>query len=119
MSKSGKKSPDAARKARATERAEAMPAHSHGPPNVNVKAIRRRLNLSQHAFALEFCFSISQIRDWEQGRFRPPACNRAYLIMIDRHSGFVRNALTKLRAETERGREEVLAVATDPETQKR
>jgi RimJ/RimL family protein N-acetyltransferase len=46
-------------------------------------AVRRKLDLSQEAFASEFSFSIAQIRDWEQGRSRPIGGVRAYLMMIE------------------------------------
>jgi putative transcriptional regulator len=81
---------------RAIARGEATPAHVHVPPDVVVKAIRRALGLSQDAFAAEFCFSLSQIRDWEQNRYRPLDGNRAYLMMIERHPDMVRNMLREM-----------------------
>jgi putative transcriptional regulator len=84
MSKAGKRLLRAAGEMRAIARGEARPVHVHVPPDVDVRAIRRRLELSQEAFASEFAFSIAQIRDWEQGRTRPLEANRAYLLLIDR-----------------------------------
>jgi len=38
--------------------------------------------LSQDEFAAAFCFTINQIRDWEQRRTRPLGGLRAYLMLI-------------------------------------
>ncbi len=45
----------------------------------NVRAIRSRLGMSQSRFAAAFGFSLSSIRDWEQGRHAPDANTLAYL----------------------------------------
>jgi putative transcriptional regulator len=111
MSKAGNRLLGAAREMRAIARGEAKPAHVHVPPDVDVKAVRRRLDLSQEGFASEFSFSIAQIRDWEQGRTRPLEANRAYLLLIDRHPDIVRNALAEMRADAAREREDDLALA--------
>lgn len=111
MSNAGKRLLGAAREMRAIARGEAKPAHVHVPPDVDVKSIRRTLGLSQDAFAAEFCFSISQIRDWEQNRYRPLDGNRAYLMMIERHPEMVRNMLRELLAEAHVDRSEERAVA--------
>ena len=36
------------------------------PAEIDVRGIRKRLELSQEDFAKEFGFTIHQIRDWEQ-----------------------------------------------------
>jgi putative transcriptional regulator len=41
------------------------------PEQVDVRAIRERVRLSQEGFALRFGFSAAAVRDWEQGRRRP------------------------------------------------
>lgn len=53
------------------------------PPEIDVRAIRERLNLSQEDFASIFGFSVHQMRLWEQARSRPSAAIRAYLMIID------------------------------------
>jgi putative transcriptional regulator len=98
MSKAGNRLLEAAQEMRAIARGEAKPAHIHIPADVDVKAIRRNVGLSQDAFASEFCFSINQIRDWEQNRTRPLGSNRAYLMLIERHPDEVRRMLEELRA---------------------
>ena len=111
MSKAGKRLLRAAGEMRAIARGEAEPARIHVPPDVDVKAVRRKLDLSQEAFASEFSFSIAQIRDWEQGRSRPLDSNRAYLLLIDRRPEIVRKILAEMRAEAARQRENELELA--------
>ena len=64
-------------------RGNAKPAKLYVPPEISVRDIRKKLNLSQDHFAAEFGFTINQIRDWEQGRTRPLGGLRAYLTLID------------------------------------
>jgi len=63
-------------------RGNAKPAKLFVPPEIDVRGIRKKLNLSQDDFAAEFGFTINQIRDWEQGRTRPLGGLRAYLMLI-------------------------------------
>lgn len=63
-------------------RGNAKPAKLYVPPEISVREIRKKLNLSQDDFAAEFGFTINQIRDWEQGRTRPLGGLRAYLMLI-------------------------------------
>lgn len=67
----------------AIARNEARPARMHVPAEIDVKAIRQKTELSQDAFASSFGFTISQVRQWEQGRYRPTGALRAYLLAID------------------------------------
>lgn len=68
----------------AVAKGEAKPAKLHVPPEIDVRAIRTKLSLSQDDFARAFGFTINQIKDWEQGRARPIGGVRAYLMIIDR-----------------------------------
>jgi putative transcriptional regulator len=111
MSKAGKRLLRSADEMLAIARGEAKPARVHVPPDVDVKAIRRKLVMSQEAFATEFSFTLTQIRDWEQGRSRPLDNARAYLLIIDRRPEVVRKVLVEMRAEAVREREEDLAFA--------
>lgn len=63
-------------------RGNAKPAKLYLPSQTDVRAIRRKLKLSQDGFAAEFGFTINQIRDWEQGRTKPHGSTRAYLMVI-------------------------------------
>ena len=65
----------------------------HAPEAVDVKAIRRRLGLSQAQFAAAFGLELDAIRNWEQGRRRPEGAARAYLKVIEREPEAVRRAL--------------------------
>jgi putative transcriptional regulator len=66
----------------------------HIPEAVDVRGIRRRQKLSQHAFATRYGFSIGRIRDWEQGRTQVDAPSRILLTVIDKEPEAVARALT-------------------------
>lgn len=65
----------------------------HIPPELDVRAIRKRLNLTQKEFAGRYGFNVARVRDWEQGRSHPDAALRAYLIVIARNHEAVDEAL--------------------------
>ena len=65
----------------------------HIPPEIDVRAIRGRLGLTQQQFAVRFGFNINTLRHWEQGRRVPEGPTRAYLIVIDREPEAVQKAL--------------------------
>jgi putative transcriptional regulator len=86
---------DGAREALAIAKGELDPSSYvlHVPAEIDVKALRRKLGLSQAAFARRYGFSPARIRDWEQGRSRPDGAVRAYLIVIEREPEAVDRAL--------------------------
>lgn len=90
----------AAKEAVAIARGEKKPARLHIPPEIDVRRIRQKLELTQEVFAAEFGFTTTQIRDWEQGRSRPLSAFRAYLMIIERDPTAVLNILR----ESKRGR---------------
>ncbi|MEA2936979.1 MAG: putative transcriptional regulator [Alphaproteobacteria bacterium] len=96
MTKLGKRLIAAAEEARAIIRGEADPAtyRIHVPHEVDVKALRRKLRLSQDAFARRFGFTPARVRDWEQGRSKPDGAVRAYLLVIEREPEAVARALS-------------------------
>jgi len=67
------------------------------PVNVSetpdITDMRRRLGLSQGAFAQLFGIPLATVKDWEQGRRVPDAPARAYLRVIARIPKAVREAL--------------------------
>jgi putative transcriptional regulator len=65
----------------------------HIPPEIDVRAIRGRLGLTQQQFAIRFGFNINTLRHWEQGRRVPEGPTRAYLMVIDREPKAVEKAL--------------------------
>jgi putative transcriptional regulator len=66
----------------------------HVPEQVDVKAIRRRLGLSQRRFAERFGFKLDAVQNWEQGRRRPEDAARAFLRVIEREPDAVQRALS-------------------------
>lgn len=65
--------------------------HVVNPPNV--KAIRRRLKMSQSEFARAFRIPMGTLRNWEQGVRQPDATAAAYLNVIARHPKTVLEAV--------------------------
>jgi putative transcriptional regulator len=65
----------------------------HIPAEIDVRAIRGRLGLTQQQFAVRFGFSVNTLRHWEQGRRVPEGPTRAYLLVIDREPQAVQKAL--------------------------
>ncbi len=63
------------------------------PSEIDVRAIRVRLGMTQQKFAVSFGFSVNTLRHWEQGRRVPEAPTRAYLLVIDREPKAVQKAL--------------------------
>jgi putative transcriptional regulator len=74
----------------------------HIPEEIDVRAIRAKLDMTQEEFASRFGFSINTLRHWEQGRRVPEGPTRAYLLVIDRNPKAVQTAL---RAEQPRAAE--------------
>ncbi|HYB55936.1 MAG TPA: helix-turn-helix domain-containing protein [Alphaproteobacteria bacterium] len=64
------------------------------PAEVDVKAIRRRLGMSQSQFARRFGFSIGTLQNWERGHRRPEGAARALLKVIDKRPDAVIEALS-------------------------
>src|SRR5579872_3327923 len=64
-------------------------------PTIDVRAVRRRLGLSQSEFATRFGFQPATLRNWEQGRTRPDGPARVLLAVIARHPEAVEDALQK------------------------
>jgi putative transcriptional regulator len=63
------------------------------PTDIDVKAIRTKLDMTQEQFAGRFGFSINTLRHWEQGRRVPEGPTRAYLLVIKRNPKAVQKAL--------------------------
>ena len=65
--------------------------------DIDVGALRRRLGLSQPAFARRYRLSAASLRKWEQGIRAPDAAARAYLTVIAREPGLVAVTLASPR----------------------
>lgn len=63
------------------------------PPQVNVKSIRNRLNLSQQEFAQRYGFPVATVKNWEQKRRQPEGAARILLKVIERNPAVVDDAL--------------------------
>ena len=66
---------------------------AHVPQEVDVKAIRNRLGMTQARFSSTFGFSLDAIKHWEGGRRTPEAPARTLLTVIDRNPAAVLTAL--------------------------
>jgi putative transcriptional regulator len=58
-----------------------------------VRALRKKLNLTQEEFAARFHLPIGTIRDWEQGAHRPDKAARVLLTVIANDPDAVARAL--------------------------
>ncbi|NRQ13479.1 NadS family protein [Ensifer sesbaniae] len=53
------------------------------PDQVDVKAIRENLKMSQREFAAAFGFPLATVQNWEQGRRKPEGSARMLLRIIE------------------------------------
>jgi putative transcriptional regulator len=79
-------------------RGEAQPFRLHVPAEIDVKAIRTKLGMTQRDFAWAFGFGVDQLKQWEQGRSRPLEALRAYLLLIQADPERMMQALQELKA---------------------
>lgn len=95
MSKLGKKLIGAAKEARAIARGEAKSSsyRIQLPSAVDVKAIRKKLGMSQAEFSARFGIPQGTLRDWEQGRRVPEGPSRILLKVIENDPAAVERAI--------------------------
>lgn len=75
-------------------RGEVQPSRFHpAPAVVDVRAIRKKLGMTQAGFSRRFGFGLATVRDWEQGRYQPDQAVRSYLLVIEREPEMVARAL--------------------------
>ena len=65
------------------------------PRRVDVKAIRKRLGMTQSRFANTFGFALHAVRNWEQGKRTPEGAARVLLLVISREPAAVVRALRR------------------------
>jgi putative transcriptional regulator len=70
---------------------EAQLARARRVPTV--RALRKRLNLTQEEFAARFHLPLGTVRDWEQGAHRPDKAAQVLLTVIARDPDAVARAL--------------------------
>jgi len=63
------------------------------PKPVDVKAIRKRVKMSQAEFSRVYGISKRALQEWEQGGRQPDSAARAYLTVIAKEPSVVRRAL--------------------------
>jgi putative transcriptional regulator len=63
------------------------------PKEVDVKSIRKRLNMTQARFSDTFGFSLDAVKHWEGGRRTPESSARAFLTVIAKNPQAVIAAL--------------------------
>src|ERR1700685_1710979 len=66
---------------------------AHVPHEIDVKAIRNRLGMTQARFSQTFGFSLDAIKHWEGGRRTPEVTARTLLTVIDKNPTAVITAL--------------------------
>ncbi|MHB8433501.1 MAG: helix-turn-helix domain-containing protein [Candidatus Tyrphobacter sp.] len=62
--------------------------------NVNVRALRERLGLTQEEFARRYRFPLRSVQEWEQGRKRPAPGTMTLLLAISRKPKALADALS-------------------------
>ena len=63
------------------------------PKPIDVRAIRRRVKMSQAEFSRAYGISKRALQEWEQGGRQPDSAARAYLTVIAKEPAVVRRAL--------------------------
>ena len=63
------------------------------PKPIDVKAIRKRVKMSQAEFSQAYGISKRALQEWEQGGRQPDSAARAYLTVIAKKPAVVRRAL--------------------------
>ena len=74
------------------------------PPSIDVKSIRKELNMTQAVFSESFGFSLDTVKHWEGGRRTPETPARAYLTVIRQNPSAVLEALHQSSAQIEPGK---------------
>ena len=63
------------------------------PKPIDVKAIRKRVKMSQAEFSRTYCINKRALQEWEQGSRQPDSAARAYLTVIAKEPAVVLRAL--------------------------
>ena len=63
------------------------------PKPIDVKALRKRVKMSQAEFSRAYGISKRALQEWEQGGRQPDSAARAYLTVIAKKPTLVRRAL--------------------------
>ncbi len=94
MTKAGERILKSAKEALAFVEGKKSPGCAvHIPEEINVRRIRKKLAMTQKAFAEYFGVNLRTIQDWEQGRRVPSGPSRNFLHVIDQEPETVRAVL--------------------------
>ncbi len=94
MSDAGKSILDGLYDALAYAKGDTKGRKVHRVRDVDVQRVRKKLGLSQAAFAAAFAVSVATVRNWEQGRRAPEGPARVLLNVIERHPEAVLDSIT-------------------------
>jgi len=97
MTTLGKRLIQSAKEARKIARgeADAKSYRMHIPAEIDVRAVRVKLKMTQEEVAVRYGLTLARVRDWEQGRSSPDSAARAYLTVIEREPKAVARALAE------------------------
>jgi putative transcriptional regulator len=76
-------------------RGDASGVRLHTLEMPDVRAIRRKLDMSQQVFAQTYRIPLPTLKNWEQGRRHPDAPAAAYLLAISRLPAELRAVLAQ------------------------
>ncbi|MDR6775538.1 helix-turn-helix domain-containing protein [Azospirillum sp. BE72] len=74
---------------------EGVTVHTVEVEEVDIKALRGRLGMTQEGFASTFGLNLDTLKQWERGRRSPRGPERTLLRVIDREPDAVRRALAQ------------------------
>ncbi|MGH7888978.1 MAG: helix-turn-helix domain-containing protein [Thermodesulfobacteriota bacterium] len=63
--------------------------------DINVKAIREKLGMTQEVFSETFAIPVSTLKKWETNLRVPEGPTKAYLTVIEKNPRAVKNALSR------------------------
>jgi putative transcriptional regulator len=84
------------------------------PAEIDVKSIRKGLNMTQAGFSDAFGFSLDAVKHWEGGRRTPEASARAFLTVIARNPDAVISALHSERSARSKRPRATRSIAAAP-----
>ena len=70
--------------------------HSIRMKEIDVKAIRTRLHMTQEVFSETFAIPVSTLKKWETNNRVPEGPTKAYLMVIDNNPKAVQSALNRM-----------------------
>ena len=99
MTKAGERLLKSARNARVYAKGDSNKGFVlHVPDDIDVKAIRKKLGMTQQQFAPRFGFAYDALRDWESHRRQPDRAARVLLTVIDHRPEAVEAALAQAQS---------------------